>query len=109
MARERRNDEVDEREEGEGSEENGEVGREGSEPCVKGVGGACPWGCKTWALEKVMVITYESRVTGCRTASLMYESCRVSVSLDLKDRFPCFLFPVSRRVVVVVEKEIGDG
>ncbi len=77
MARERRNDEVDEREEGEGSEENGEVGREGSEPWVKGVGGACPRGCKTWALGKVTVITYESRVTGCRSASLMYESCRV--------------------------------
>ncbi len=39
MAGERRDDEMDKREEGEGDEERGEVGREGSEPCVKGVGG----------------------------------------------------------------------
>ncbi len=36
MARERRDDKVDEREEGEGGEARGEVRREGSEPCIKG-------------------------------------------------------------------------
>lgn len=77
MACERHNNEVNECEEGKGGEKCGEVRQKSSEPCVKGVGGEHVhvvvrhelWG-------KIMVITYESQVTGCRLTSLMYKSCQ---------------------------------